>query len=170
MWSRNAPPHQGRSVAWPHWKRLCSRLPDMMNEKKKTEMTTNCDSHFRYSDVYQYFDLNYVLPWPIGHVTRVAGGVHAGWHPTVAINHHQSLFFPNHSVILQYYLVIQTKNETQKLWFFIIFMEFFSFQLDSGFLYMTNLKMDINLVWVYNAGKQKQAQVKINEVCFYTFN
>ena len=22
----------------------------------------NCDSHFRYSDVYQYFDLNYVPP------------------------------------------------------------------------------------------------------------
>ena len=37
-------------------------------------------------------------------------------------------------------------------------------------LYMTNLKMDINLVWVYNTEKQKQAQVKINEVCFYTFN
>ena len=40
--------------------------------------------------------------------------------------------------------MIQTKNETQKLWFFIIFMEFFSFQLDSGFLYMMKLKMDIN--------------------------
>ena len=58
--------------------------------RTKKEMTTNCDWRFRYS--LQYFDLNYVPSWAIRHVTRVVGAVHAGWHPTVAINPSESIF------------------------------------------------------------------------------
>ena len=156
MWSRNAPPRMGRSVAWRHWKRLCSRLPDMMNEKKKTEMTTNCDSHFRYSDVYQYFDLNYVLPWPIGHVTRVAGGVHAGWHPTVAINHHQSLFFSKPQCDIVILFSDTDEEQNAKVMVFHYFHGVFQFPARFRLsLYDTKLKMDINWVWVYNEEKAK---------------